>query len=94
MTKAELRKKAEKIEKSVKQLLSRHLQQDGQEAEPGQREREAKAAQRLSERAAKVREFLDKNDERIGTQGKAIKSNITDNESAKMPSSHGVIGDH
>ncbi|VAX31057.1 Mobile element protein, partial [hydrothermal vent metagenome] len=28
---------------------------------------------------------------KIGKTGKAIKSNITDNESAKMPSSHGVI---
>lgn len=30
-------------------------------------------------------------DDRIGTRGKPVKSNITDNESAKMPSSHGVI---
>jgi len=60
-------------------------------AEPGQREREEKAAHRLSEKAKKVREFLNENEDRIGSQGKPVKSNITDNESAKMPSGHGVI---
>lgn len=38
-----------------------------------------------------MREFLATNEDRIGTQGKPAKSNITDNQSAKMPSSHGVI---
>ena len=90
-TKAELRKKAEKIEKSVRQLVSKHRQDDQSEKEPGQREREEKAVENLSAKAEKVREFLSHNEDRIGTQGKAVKSNITDNESAKMPSSHGVI---
>ena len=89
-TKAELRKKAERIEESVKMLLARHKDDDAV-AEPGQREREERAAQRLSEKAKKVREFLKQNDDRIGSQGKPVKSNITDNESAKMHSGHGVI---
>lgn len=90
-TKAELKKKAERIEESVKMLLARHKDQDDATAEPGQREREENAARRLSEKAKKVREFLSKNDDRIGSQGKPVKSNITDNQSAKMPSGHGVI---
>ncbi len=49
------------------------------------------AAANLSAKAAKVREFLAKNDDRNGTQGKPVKSTITDNQSAKMPSRHGVI---
>lgn len=89
-TKAELRKKAEKIEESVKRLLARHKDDDAV-AQPGQREREEKAARRLSEKAKKVREFLATNEDRIGSQGKPVKSNISDNESAKMPSGHGVI---
>ena len=69
----------------------KHKEQDSGSAEDGQREREQKAAENLSAKAKKVREFLKNNEDRIGTQGKAVKSNITDNESAKMPSSHGVI---
>ena len=90
-TKTELRKKVKKIEASVQQLVSRHRQDDQREAESGQGEKEQKAIENLKAKAKKVREFLDTNEERIGTQGKAVKSNITDNESAKMPSSHGVI---
>jgi len=90
-TKAELQKKAEKIEKSVKMLLDRHKTLDANAGEPGQREREEKTIRTLSAKAKKVREFLETNEDRIGTQGKPVKSNITDNESAKMPSSHGVI---
>ena len=90
-TKAELRKKAVKIEKSVRQLVSKHRAEDESESEPGQRETEQKAIENLKAKARKVREFLKHNEDRMGTQGKPVKSNITDNESAKMPSSHGVI---
>jgi len=90
-TKAELRKKAKKIEESIEQLLRRHREADHQQCEPGQREKEEKAVENLKAKVQKVREFLATHEDRIGTQGKAVKSNITDNESAKMPSSHGVI---
>ncbi len=90
-TKAELRKKALKIEQSVRQLVNKHREEDHSGGEPGQVEKEQKAAENLKAKAKKVREFLEKNEDRIGTQGKPVKSNITDNESAKMPSSHGVI---
>lgn len=90
-SKAELRKKAEKLERSVAMLLDTHRQRDAREKEVDRDTREQKAAAGLSAKAAKVREFLANNDDRIGTQGKPVKSNITDNESAKMPSSHGVI---
>jgi transposase len=90
-TKAELRKKAEKLERSVSMLLDTHRKRDASESEPGQKEREEKAILNLKAKAAKVREFLATNEERIGTQGKPVKSNVTDKESAKMPSSHGVI---
>lgn len=90
-SKAELKKKALKIEASVKMLLAKHEEQDNTTAEEGQREREQRAAENLRAKAKKVREFLATNEDRIGTQGKPVKSNITDNQSAKMPSSHGVI---
>jgi hypothetical protein len=38
----------------------------------------------------KIREWLSENDDKIG-KSKPIKSNITDNDSAKMKTSKGVI---
>jgi hypothetical protein len=90
-SKAEQRKKVEKLERSVAMLPVTHRQQDGSQRDQDRETREQKAAASLSAKAAKVREFLANNEDRIGTQGKPVKSNIADNESAKMPSSHGVI---
>ena len=39
----------------------------------------------------KIREWLSENDDKIGKSGKPIKSNITDNDSAKIKTSKGVI---
>jgi len=54
----ELLKKAEKIEQSVRFLLKRHREEDGQEAEPGQREKEQKAVENLQAEAEKIRMWL------------------------------------
>lgn len=90
-TKKELKKKAEKIEQSVRLLIERHRAADTAPPEPGQQEKEKRAIENLQAKAAKIRSWLDTHEERIGSQGKPVKSNIIDNESAKMPSSHGVI---
>jgi transposase len=90
-TKAELEKKAKRIEQSVRELMERHRGEDKDQSDPDQYEREQQAIEHLSRKAKKIREFLSRNEERTGAQGKPIKSNLTDNESAKMPSSHGVI---
>jgi transposase len=90
-TKKELRKKAEKIEESVRYLVKRHREEDEGSSEGRQREKEQRAMQNLQAKAKRIRSWLNENKEKIGAQGKEIQSNITDNESAKMPSSHGVI---
>ena len=90
-TKKELLKKAEKIEQSVRFLVNRHRNEDEASAEVGQREKEKRAINNLQAKAKKIRSWLEQNEEKTGARGKPIKSNITDNESAKMPSSHGVI---
>ena len=41
--------------------------------------------------AERIREFLKGHGEKIGRTGKEIKSNVTDNESANMMTSHGVV---
>jgi hypothetical protein len=47
--------------------------------------------QRLLQQVERLNEFLEKEEPKIGKSGNEIQSNVTDNESAKMPSSHGVI---
>ena len=90
-TKKELKKKAEKIEASVRLLVERHRTCDSQLLEPGQEQREQRAIEHLQSKAAKIRSWLEDNPERLGRRGTPIKSNLTDPDSAKMVSSHGVI---
>ena len=45
----------------------------------------------LLKKAEKIISWTAENEDRIGRRGKPVKSNITDNESAKLVSSHGVI---
>ena len=90
-TRAELEKKAKRIEASIRKLLRQHRNEDEQREEPDQRKKEELAIAHLRAKAKKIRRFLKDHEERIGAGGKPVKSNVTDNESAKMPSSHGVI---
>jgi transposase len=90
-TRAELEKKAKRLEESVRKLIKRHRDEDEKPVEPGLREKEERAIRHLSGKAQKIREFLKDSEERLGARGKPVKSNVIDNESAKMPSSHGVI---
>ena len=90
-TKKELLKKAEKIEKSIRYLLDKHQLADKNTYNASQEEKEKASIERLRAKSQKIREWLEENEEKIGVQGKPIKSNVIDNESAKMSSSHGVI---
>ncbi len=54
-------------------------------------EREREQIKKLRRASKKIKGFLADNEERRGVSGKVVKSNITDNESAKMKTSHGVI---
>jgi len=91
-TRADFEKKAQKFEKAIQHMLDNHGKQDEAENTGGATpDEEAKHIKNLREKAQKVREWLSKNDDKRGPRGSIRKSNITDNESAKMPSSHGVI---
>ena len=91
-TKKELLKKAQKIEESIRLIVKKH--RDGDHGEGGSgvvAGNERQRLQTLKAKATKIRQWLSENEDRIGERGKPIKSNITDNDSAKMPSAHGVI---
>ena len=90
------RKKA-KIEEKVEGLLKEQVEADKKDDEGGKGERSSgisnrkKQVERLQRKADRIEGFLKDNDPKIGKQGREIQSNITDNESCKMMSSHGII---
>jgi hypothetical protein len=90
-TKEELTNKKEKMEKAVKRIISRHKQMDANEANRGIIEQEQKYIETINTKVKKIKKWLKENDDKPGKTGKPVKSNITDNESAKMKTSHGVI---
>ncbi len=90
-TKAELQKKKEKMEKAVRRIISRHKQMDANEGNREILEREKQYVETIKEKVKKIKTWLRENDDKPGKTGKPVKSNITDNESAKMKTSHGVI---
>jgi transposase len=93
-TRAELHRKKERLEAKVQELLAEHLQEDNRDDPPsgpgggGYRERQV---QRLQKQAERLEKWLKDNEPKYGTTGREISSNLTDNESAKMKTSHGVI---
>jgi transposase len=85
-----LRKKQHKLEEKVSELMERQIRIDEENNLP-QGESTERQIERLQKKADRIREFLGDNDIRIGRMGKEIKSNITDNESCYMKTSHGMI---
>jgi transposase len=93
-TRSELHRKKERLEAKVKELLKEHVQEDNRDDPPsgpgGGRDRE-RQVQRLQKQAQRIERWLQENKGKYGTTGKEISSNLTDNESAKMKTAHGVI---
>lgn len=90
-TKRELKKKQQKMEQAVRYLVEKHKEMDSKAESGPTVEREQKQIEALRAKIKKLKSWLKENQEKIGKSGKPRKSNLTDNESAKMKSSHGVI---
>jgi len=91
-TRADFERQAVKLEAAAKTMLERHRAEDDKPLEPGLAVKEAKRIERLERDAAQIRGWLAKHpQERRGVKGSIRKSNRTDNESAKMATSKGVI---
>lgn len=92
-TRADLEKKARKIEHSIRFLLDRHDTSDRHDNDSQQTEKERQAAEHLKKRLSKIRTWLKENPtDKQGARKHLLKqSNVVDNESAKMPTSHGVV---
>ena len=89
-TKAELKQKQKKLEKAARAMLAHHREVDAQ-PDAEQTRREVQAAQSIKPKARKIQRWLNDNDDKPGKGKKPRKSNITDNESAKMKTSKDVI---
>jgi transposase/IS5 family transposase len=96
-TVSDFQRKSEKMEKRIGQLLEEHVEEDKEDDKDGNGEGSSgisnrkKQIERLNKKAERIKEFLKENSPKIGKQGREIQSNITDNESCKMKSSHGII---
>ena len=93
---SDLRRKRERIEQKVKQLVEEQVEVDRREedvperrfSEGGERGRQI---ERLRKKAERLERWLKENGSKMGRQEREIKSNVTDNESAIMVTSHGTI---
>ena len=90
-TKADFPKKVQKIERAIGRMISKHQEQDLAQTDDALRKKEEQYIEKLRKQTVKIKQWMSDNDHRIGTSGKPVKSNITDNESAKMKTSKGVI---
>jgi transposase len=89
----DLEKKKEKIEVRVKTLVEDHIEIDKEEHSVKEKmfARREKQIRRLKQQAEKIEKWLSENEKKIGENRKELQSNITDNDSAKMHTSHGTV---
>lgn len=91
-TRADFKRQADKLEAAARVMLERHHEEDQRAVEPDLRTKESQRITRLQTEAAQMRQWLaDHTEDRKGSKGAIRKSNRTDNESAKMATSKGVI---
>jgi len=89
---SELKKKKNKIQKKVKRLLKDQIEADKDDDDdfcpPSTRQRQI---DKLKKQADRIEKWLKKNNAKISSNGRELKSNLTDNDSALMLSSGGTI---
>jgi transposase len=97
---AQLRWKADKLRRKVKEELAEHRRQDRLDRHRGDRSaqeraqektRRATTKQKLLAQAERLERFVTEEESKEGSRGQEVQSNVTDNDSAKMTTSHGVI---
>jgi len=89
---SDISKKKQKIEQKIRSLLEAQISADKEDCEswidPLNRQ---KQIEKLQKQAERIEKWLEENDAKIGATGRELQSNVTDNESAKMMTSHGTI---
>jgi transposase len=90
-THAQLQAKMRRMEKKVKQILKKHINQDKEETDSTFSESERKKVERLDRHIQKIQAFLESTEPKSGSKKQELKSNVTDNDSAQMKTPHGSI---
>jgi len=90
-THAELAHEAERMEGAVAKMLKAHRSRDESKDADETVDKDTVRIERLQTEAKRIREFLATHAERRSEKGALRKSNVTDNDSAKMATSKGVI---
>jgi len=85
----ELEHKRDKLQEKLQRVIAEHAQADKQQEVVV--ERQKKRERRFQLQVERLNEFLKDREPKRGSDGKEIQSNVIDNESVKMPSSHGVV---
>jgi transposase len=85
----ELKHKRDKLQEKLQRVIAEHAQADKQPEVVV--ERQKKRERRFQLQVERLHEFLKDRQPKRGSDGKEIQSNAVDNESVKMPSSHGVL---
>ena len=90
---SDLKKKQEALERKVKEAVVEHRASDKRDAgkPDSDRVKREKRIKRLQQKVDRIEKFLSESEPKIGSRDKEIQSNVTDNESAKMATSHGVL---
>ena len=87
----ELAHEADRMERAVNKMLATHQSRDAASTDEDDAGLNTQRITHLQNEAKRIRDFLAANTERKGAKGRILKSNVTDNDSAKMATSKGVI---
>lgn len=90
-THAELLHRAERLDKAAAKIINAHREQDERKAEQNLEARRQAQLDRIRKEAQAMREFVATSQPKRNAKGVELKSNATDNDSAKMATSKGVI---
>ena len=85
----ELKHKRDQLQEKLQRVIAEHAQADQQPELVVARQK--KRERRFQLQVERLNEFLKDREPKRGSDGKEIQSNAVDNESVKMPSSHGVV---
>ena len=85
----ELEHKRDKLQEKLQRVMAEHALADKQPEVVV--ERQKKRERRFQLQVERLNEFLKDRQPKRGSDGMEIQSNVIDNESVKMPSSHGVV---
>ncbi len=90
-THAELLHRAERLDKAAAKIVQTHLSKDEGKGEQDLNANRQKQVVRIRKEAQAMREFVQNNPPKINAKGQELKSNVTDNDSAKIGSPKGAI---